>query len=138
MSEHCIITINGKEPHKRHGRKKPFTSLGIARLPCVRCGAKALHQWQICADGNIYRPLCLDCDIALNLLVLKWSGDPDAATKIKAYEASERRKLGQLWHPELGWHQMIKILDELRVRCVGVKDGITRHLLQNSLLASPP
>lgn len=67
------------------GRKKFYTTRGIRRLKCVRCGNTAEHTWQICADGNLHRPLCLECDVALNALVLAWVGDPDAAAKMAAY-----------------------------------------------------
>jgi hypothetical protein len=67
------------------GRREPYTSIGIKRLRCVRCGGKAAHQWQVCADGNVYRPLCL-CDIALNKLVLEWANDPQAAEKTARYQ----------------------------------------------------
>ena len=67
------------------GRRKPYTVIGIRRLRCARCGEKAEHQWQVCADGNRYRPLCLRCDVLLNALVLRWMRDPDARRKIAAY-----------------------------------------------------
>lgn len=67
-------------------RREPYTTSGIKRVPCVRCGNPALHQWQVCADLNRYRALCLDCDIALNKLVLEWANDPNAAEKLVAYE----------------------------------------------------
>lgn len=70
----------------RYGRRKPYTEIGISRLPCFRCGEKAHHQWQICADGNLYRPVCLDCDIALNKLVLRWMRFKNWRLKIKDYE----------------------------------------------------
>ncbi len=73
----------------RHGRRKPYTQIGIARIPCVRCGEKAHHQWQVCADNRIYRPLCLSCDFKLNRLVLKWANDPDWKEKCEAYEQSQ-------------------------------------------------
>lgn len=76
--------------HQRHGRRKPYTQRGIERLPCFRCGAKAKHQWSICADGNKQRPICGPCDIDLNRIVLAWAGDPDAATKIAAYARKEQ------------------------------------------------
>ncbi len=60
--------------HRRHGRKEPYTEIGIRRLPCFRCGAPASQQWNICSDGNLYRPICTDCDLALNRLVLEWMG----------------------------------------------------------------
>jgi len=67
-------------------RRKPYTAHGIKRVPCVRCGNPAVHQWQICADGNIYRGLCLACDIELNALVLAWANDPQAGEKIRQYQ----------------------------------------------------
>lgn len=72
--------------HKRHGRKTPYTEVGIRRVPCYRCGKPASFQWQACADGRLFRPLCLNCDIALNKLVLHWMGDPDADMKITKYK----------------------------------------------------
>ena len=71
------------------GRKQPYTDIGIRRLPCARCGKPARFQWQICSDGNLYRPLCTQCDIALNALVLRWIGDPDADAKIAAYRQTK-------------------------------------------------
>jgi len=71
----------------RHGRKQPYTEIGTRRLPCVRCGEKAEHQWNVCSDLNLWRPICLKCDVALNRLVLEWMGDPDVESKMAAYEA---------------------------------------------------
>lgn len=74
--------------HRRHGRRAPYTTLGIRRLPCFRCGGKpAVYQWQACSDGRLYRPLCAACDVALNEMVLRWMGDPDAESKIARYRA---------------------------------------------------
>lgn len=69
-------------------RKKPYTEAGIRRVPCRRCGDPSRYQWQVCADGNVYRGLCLACDVALNELVLRWASDPDADAKIASYRAS--------------------------------------------------
>lgn len=66
-------------------RKTSYTAIGIRRLKCFRCGKKAKYQWQICADGNQYRPICEDCDIALNEMVLKFMGFPDWQEKMEAY-----------------------------------------------------
>lgn len=66
-------------------RRTPYTVRGIRRLPCRRCGAPARRQWQICSDKNVYRAICIPCDIALNELVLRWIGDPDWQAKIAAY-----------------------------------------------------
>ena len=66
-------------------RTKPYTEIGIRRLKCFRCGDKSAFQWQICADGNVYRPICTSCDIELNEMVLKWANVPDWQEKIDAY-----------------------------------------------------
>ena len=68
-------------------RRKPYTQIGIRRVPCFRCGEPSFFQWQICADGNRFRGLCKPCDIALNDLVLKFMRDPERASKIQAYRS---------------------------------------------------
>ena len=68
----------------RHGRKKPYTETGIKRCKCARCGKPAIHQWNICAD-KCYRPICGDCDVALNRLVLRFMNDPDWKEKANIY-----------------------------------------------------
>lgn len=78
--------------HRRHGRRKPYTKLGVLRLPCYRCGGPAHHQWQICSDGNLYRPICLRCDIELNKMVLIWMGDPEWEAKIARYRAQQMKE----------------------------------------------
>lgn len=72
-------------------RRTPYTARGIRRVQCWRAGCRnyAVHQWQICADGRVYRPVCLACDIEMNRMILKWAGDPDADKKLAAYEARE-------------------------------------------------
>lgn len=74
-------------------RREPFTAVGIRRVPCCRCGNPSHHQWQACADRGNFRPLCLDCDIALNKLVLAWMGDPNAEKKTTRYERKQRQVL---------------------------------------------
>lgn len=69
----------------KYKRTEPYTERGIRRMTCFRCGRPARFQWQICSDGNQYRPLCTPCDVMLNALVLNWAGFPDADDKIKAY-----------------------------------------------------
>jgi hypothetical protein len=66
-------------------RRKPYTDIGIRRVPCFCCGAPSETQWNICADGNVFRGLCLPCDVALNDAVLRFMGDPDRTAKIAAY-----------------------------------------------------
>lgn len=68
------------------GRRIPYTDRGIRRLKCIRCKIRpAVHQWQVCADGNVYRPICIPCDIALNRLVLRWMRLADWRSKLAAY-----------------------------------------------------
>lgn len=68
-------------------RRKPYTDIGIKRLTCHRsgCNNKATRQWQICSDGNTYRPICDSCDIALNKLVLEFMGFEDSDNLISKY-----------------------------------------------------
>ena len=72
-------------------RKQPYTEAGIKRLPCIRCGEPAEYQWQICSDGNNYRPICKVCDIKLNRMVLKWMKHPHYGQLADEYE---NNKLG--------------------------------------------
>ncbi len=51
----------------------------------MRCGKKAEFTWSICADNNLFRPICLKCDISLNRLVLKWMKDPGIDKKMEKY-----------------------------------------------------
>lgn len=53
-------------------RLKPYTSIGIKRRPCERCGGPGGTQWQVCADGRVFRVLCWPCDVELNELVMRW------------------------------------------------------------------
>lgn len=69
-------------------RRTPYTSIGIKRIPCARCGAPSVHQWQICSDGNQYRGLCLECDIAMNEVVLRFIGFKNWRSKLKQYRIS--------------------------------------------------
>lgn len=71
----------------RHGRKKPYTEVGVKRLPCARCGKPAHMQWRACADG-LWRPICKKCDIMLNRIVLIFMKDPDYVTKLEKYRKS--------------------------------------------------
>ncbi len=53
-------------------RKNPYTEIGIRRVPCFRCGMPSVQQWQICSLNNEYKGLCVQCDIDLNRIVLKF------------------------------------------------------------------
>jgi hypothetical protein len=47
-----------------------------------------MFQWNACADGNLWRPLCGRCDVAVNRMVLRWMRDPLADKKADAYAKS--------------------------------------------------
>lgn len=85
-------TINDLVPKSKWDvkRTKPYTEIGISRLTCIRCGKKAQFQWQICSDGNVFRPICVECDIELNRLVLDFFNHPDIDGLMKAYELEKR------------------------------------------------
>jgi hypothetical protein len=73
-------------------RRTPYTEIGIKRVKCFRfatCGNKAEFQWTICSDGNVFRPICKACDIALNETVLKFMGFKDWQEKLTAYKISK-------------------------------------------------
>lgn len=67
-------------------RRRPYTAIGIRRKKCFRCGAPAAAQWQVCADNNVFRPLCASCDVELNRLVLVWMNHPEAEALIQRYQ----------------------------------------------------
>jgi hypothetical protein len=70
-------------------RKEPFTEEGIKRMKCIRCGDAAKFQWQICSDGNNFRPICGFCDIELNNTVLNFMKHPNRIELIKKYAESK-------------------------------------------------
>jgi len=67
------------------GRKKPYTELGIKRVPCLRCGKPSTQQWQICSLNNKYFGVCSECDIKLNALVLDFFQVPRKRNIIESY-----------------------------------------------------
>jgi hypothetical protein len=71
-------------------RKKPYTAIGISRVPCARCDAPSTAQWQVCADGNQWRGLCAECDYDLNSMVLGFMCTSQREEKMSAY----RKKVG--------------------------------------------
>lgn len=66
-------------------RRKPYTERGVRRKRCMKCGEPATTQWRVCADGS-WRPVCADCDVALNYLVLRWFGHPEPLRAAIDYE----------------------------------------------------
>lgn len=81
------------------GRRRGFYTVGdLARLQllCARagCARVALFTWSACADANWLRPLCPECDVEMNDMVLRWMGDPDRTEKMRAYRAEMERRIG--------------------------------------------
>lgn len=72
-------------------RTKPYSEIGIRRVPCARCGKPSRYQWQICADDNVYRGLCPDCDVELNTMVMRWVWGDTREADIAAYDKFARR-----------------------------------------------
>lgn len=69
-------------------RKTPYTEIGIKRLKCFRndCNNKAMYQLQIRADNNVYRPICLDCYIEINKIVLDFMGFDNQVEMMNKYK----------------------------------------------------
>ncbi len=70
---------------RRLGRKKPYTDVGIRRIPCSRCGQPSMQQWQACANDNRYLGVCDRCDVGLNRLALRFMRVPEAAALLARY-----------------------------------------------------
>lgn len=70
-------------------RRKPYTEIGIRRVKCFRCGSPAETQWNICADGNVFRAICRACDVALNEMVLRWMRFADWKAKMARYRKAK-------------------------------------------------
>lgn len=71
---------------KRAGKVREYTKAELKRVHCVRCGDKPCwSSWTACADGGLHRPICMECDILLNRMVLLWMHDPAVRAKIAAY-----------------------------------------------------
>ena len=66
-------------------RRKPYTAIGISRVPCFGCGKPSVHQWQICADGNVQRGVCAQCDYGINAAVLGFLRPSGWKAKLRAY-----------------------------------------------------
>lgn len=81
----------------RPATRPPYTAAGISRLMCSRagCGRQAYATWGACADDNVQRPLCPECDVALNVAALEFMGDPDIISKIGEYVETMEAKIGR-------------------------------------------
>jgi hypothetical protein len=66
-------------------RRKPYTERGLKRLTCSRCLKSASKQWQTPIDG-CWHPLCAECDIEMNRMMLLCLYDDEVDDKIDAYQ----------------------------------------------------
>lgn len=82
------------------GRRRGYYSVADMQrmqLLCSRagCGRVAVHTWAACADGNVLRPACPECDFLMNAIVLDWWGDPDITEKLGAYRRRVEAEIGR-------------------------------------------
>ena len=79
-------------------RFEPYTVAGIARVECSRlgCDRPAHANWNICADkvGNRtrYRPICVECDIDLNRLAMRFMFGDTREDDLDRYAEKARRE----------------------------------------------
>ncbi len=90
------MDVNVKTMNKYVGRKKPYTEIGIRRLKCRRCGKKCVAQWSACANNMQYIPMCLDCDIEINRMVLEYFNIPNRKLLMKEYIVRKRNETNQI------------------------------------------
>ncbi|KKL79733.1 hypothetical protein LCGC14_2011880 [marine sediment metagenome] len=70
------------------GRLEPYTTRGISRVPCSRCGRKSHTTWQACANGHRHVGLCKECDILLNEMGLEFMRIKNRAELMALYRKS--------------------------------------------------
>jgi hypothetical protein len=70
-----------------HGRAERYLADEITDVPCLRCGEPSKQQFNVCANGGHFVPLCPACDVALNELVLTWLGVENTDALMAAYRA---------------------------------------------------
>lgn len=77
--------MTARKSTKGGERRKPYTAIGIKRVPCARCGKPSYAQWNICADGNVPRGLCRSCDVGVNRIVMRYVFGNERAEDINVY-----------------------------------------------------
>lgn len=76
-------------------RLRRYTNGDMKKLKCFRCGSnQPKEQWQICSDGNQWRPVCIPCDIELNKLVLEWARFPNWKEMFDSYRVAKFAEYG--------------------------------------------
>ena len=78
------------------GRRTQYTQDTIQRAKCFKCKTRpAKEQFNICALGGRFVPICPECDVELNALVLNWLDVPEKDERMKIYQ---KKMLGQREH----------------------------------------
>lgn len=72
------------------GRREPYTAIGIRRLTCATegCSNRAHAQWNACANGGRFVPICKDCDLKLNRMALEFLGLPNTDELMASYQGA--------------------------------------------------
>lgn len=58
---------------------------------CVKHRRKAFAKWQICSVGK-WEPVCVQCDLELNMIALRWRYPKTWLRRYKAYEKKVREE----------------------------------------------
>lgn len=66
-------------------RRRPYPDSKLYKMTCHCCDQPARFQWNACADGNIWRPLCPSCDVKINIEVMKVLDPTNWRKRIRAY-----------------------------------------------------
>jgi hypothetical protein len=89
------VNITQRQANKAVGqylRPKPYTKAGLRRMPCAHCAKPAARQWSLrpCAIGRMgWYPLCINCDLALNEIVMDFLNVPDRVERLAAYRDAD-------------------------------------------------
>lgn len=85
-----------KHPPKGRPFSRPYTVKGLSQAKC-NCGKRPYAQWQVCANGNRWIPLCVDCDIKMNEMALTIAFGNTAWTKarLKSYRLQAKVRASQ-------------------------------------------
>ena len=81
----------GRKP-RYHGRREPYTAIGIKRMTCYRegCDNRAVASFTICANGRRSVPVCADCDREINRVVMEFMGFDNAVELLAAYKGADQ------------------------------------------------
>lgn len=66
-------------------RRRPYPEAKLYTMKCHCCATPARFQWNACADGNVWRPLCPECDVKINVEVMKVLDPVNWRKRIRAY-----------------------------------------------------